>query len=102
MAALPPELWMMIFKHLRRLWFLDNIRKIEAKEIIHKPSVTMCYDDSQRGLLGFHAIAVLNIFVTHRVKWFTGLSTLDKIYWRKACIHRRKQEYEDPDWRSCT
>ena len=32
--SLPPELWMMIFKHLRRLYFLDKVRKLEDSKRI--------------------------------------------------------------------
>jgi hypothetical protein len=31
MAALPPELWIIIFKHLRRLLFLDRIKSMDQK-----------------------------------------------------------------------
>lgn len=100
MAILPPELWMIIFKHLRRLYFLDRIRKIESTMLIHKPSVTMSYGTSPHtGLNTITAIAVLNIFITHKVTWFTGLSTHEKIYWREACIHgrRKKKNVYEPD-----
>jgi len=35
MAVLPPELWLMVFKHLRRLYFLDKVRKLDASNLIH-------------------------------------------------------------------
>jgi hypothetical protein len=39
MALLPPELWSIIFKHLRRLWFLDKVKRLDEAKIFVKPLV---------------------------------------------------------------